>query len=201
MDKEFGIEIELDKVYKLVAMSGRKKNYVGILQNGELDIKGLVGKKRNTPPDFAKEAFNEVISLLSDIQGLEDVGKVVEEVRDKVRDYYRKLQRKEIPLNKLAIRTALTKSLESYTKNTPQHVKAALQLKSLGYNVRPGDIIIYVKTTGKDGVKPIQLARIDEIDPPNKYIEYLRTSLEQVLDAFGIEFESIMGSSIIDNYS
>ncbi len=199
VDKEFGIEIELDKVYRLVAMSGRKKNYVGILQNGELDIKGLVGKKRNTP-DFAKEAFNEVVSLLSDIQGLEDVSKVVEEVRDKVRDYYRKLQRKEIPLNKLAIRTALTKPLESYTKNTPQHVKAALQLKSLGYNVRPGDIIIYVKTTGKDGVKPIQLARIDEVDP-NKYIEYLRTSLEQVLDAFGIEFESIMGSSIIDNYS
>ncbi len=31
----------------------------------------------------------------------------------------------------MAIRTALTKSLESYTKNTPQHVKAALQLKSL----------------------------------------------------------------------
>ncbi len=108
VDKEFGIEIELDKVYKLVAMSGRKKNYVGILQNGELDIKGLVGKKRNTP-DFAKEAFNEVVGLLSDIRGLEDVGKVVEEVRDKVRDYYRKLQRKEIPLNKLAIRTALTK--------------------------------------------------------------------------------------------
>ncbi len=67
--------------------------------------------------------------------------------------------------------------------------------------MRPGDIIIYVKTTGKEGVRPIQLARIDEIDPPNKYIEYLRTSLEQVLDAFGIEFESIMGSSIIDNYS
>lgn len=199
VDKEFGIEIELDKVYKLVAMSGRKKNYVGILKDGELDIKGLVGKKRNTP-DFAKEAFNEVVSLLSDIHGLEDVNKVVEEIRDRVRDYYRKLQRKEIPLNKLAIRTALTKPLESYTKNTPQHVKAALQLKSLGYSVRPGDIIIYVKTTGKDGVKPIQLARIDEIDP-NKYIEYLRTSLEQVLDAFGIEFESVMGSSVIDDYS
>jgi DNA polymerase I len=199
VEKEFGIEIELDKVYRLIAMSGRKKNYVGILSDGELDIKGLVGKKRNTP-DFAKDAFNDVLRLLSDIRSLDDVNKSIEEVRDKVRDYYRKLQRREIPLNKLAIRTALTKPLESYTKNTPQHVKAALQLKNLGYKLGPGDIIIYVKTTGKDGVKPIQLARIDEIDP-NKYIEYLRTSLEQVLDAFGIEFESIMGSSIIDNYS
>ncbi|MDT7863334.1 MAG: DNA-directed DNA polymerase I, partial [Vulcanisaeta sp.] len=199
VEREFGIEIELDKVYRLIAMSGRKKNYVGISSDGELDIKGLVGKKRNTP-DFAKDAFNDVLRLLSDIRSLDDVGKSIEEVRDKVRDYYRKLQRREIPLNKLAIRTALTKPLESYTKNTPQHVKAALQLKNLGYKLGPGDIIIYVKTTGKDGVKPIQLARIDEIDP-NKYIEYLRTSLEQVLDAFGIEFESIMGSSIIDNYS
>ncbi|MFB6471143.1 MAG: DNA-directed DNA polymerase I [Vulcanisaeta sp. AZ3] len=199
VESEFGIEIELDKVYRLIAMSGRKKNYVGILSNGELDIKGLVGKKRNTP-DFAKDAFNEVLAILSDIQGLDDVNKTIEKVRDKVRDYYKRLQRREIPLNKLAIRTAITKSLESYTKNTPQHVKAALQLKNLGYKLGPGDIITYVKTTGRDGVKPIQLARIDEVDP-NKYIEYLRTSLEQVLDAFGIEFESIMGSSIIDNYS
>ncbi|WP_069808247.1 DNA-directed DNA polymerase I [Vulcanisaeta thermophila] len=199
VEEEFGIEIELDKVYRLVAMSGRKKNYVGILEDGGLDVKGLVGKKKNTP-DFAKDAFNEVLALISSIKGLDDIDRVVSEVRNRVRDYYRKLQRKEIPLNKLAIRTALTKPLEAYTKNTPQHVKAALQLKQLGYNVNPGDIIIYVKTKGKDGVKPIQLARIDEIDP-EKYIEYLRTSLEQVLDAFGIEFESIMGSSIIDNYS
>ncbi|MCG2869627.1 MAG: DNA-directed DNA polymerase I [Vulcanisaeta sp.] len=199
VEKEFGIEIELDKVYRLVAMSGRKKNYVGILSDGELDIKGLVGKKRNTP-DFAKEAFNEVVHLLSTIKSLDDVNKVIEEVRSKVREYYKKLQRREIPLNKLAIRTTLTKPLEAYTKNTPQHVKAALQLKNLGYKVEPGDVITYVKTTGKEGVKPIQLARIDEVDP-NKYIEYLRTSLEQVLDAFGIEFESVMGSSIIDNYS
>ncbi len=196
VDREFGIEIELDKVYKLVAMSGRKKNYVGILANGELDVKGLVGKKRNTP-DFAKEVFMSVLNEVSKIQSLEDVNMVIERIKEVVRECYRKLQRKEIPLNKLAIRTTLTKPIDAYTKHKPPHVKAAELLIKYGINVGPGDIITYVKTTTKEGVKPVQLARIDEIDV-EKYVEYLRTSLEQVLDAFGIEFDSIMRVSVID---
>lgn len=195
VEEEMGIEIELDKVYRIVAMSGRKKNYVGIQRDGSIDIKGLVGKKRNTP-DFAKEAFNEVLKIISKINTLEDVDEVINAVKERVRDYYRRLQRREIPLNLLAIRTAMTKPLDAYKKNTPQHVKAALQLRNMGIKVDAGDLVSYVKTTTKEGVKPVQLARIDEVDP-SKYVEYLSTSLEQLLDAFGIQFEGIMGSSLI----
>ena len=42
---ELGIELDLDKVYRYVAFSSRKKNYFGVLPDGTVDIKGLTGKK------------------------------------------------------------------------------------------------------------------------------------------------------------
>ncbi len=193
VEETLGIDIDVDKVYKLVAMSGRKKNYIGILPDGSLDIKGMVGKKRNTP-DFVKEAFNDVLKIISTMEKIGNVEEKLEEIRRKVKEYYDMLRRREIPLNKLAIRMSLNKPLEQYTKNKPQHVKAALQLKQLGINVGPGDIVHFVKTRTKDGVKPVQLARIDEVDI-DKYIEYLKTSLEQVLDALGISFDEVLGAT------
>jgi len=44
-DKELGVELEVDKTYRYVAFSERKKNYFGVLQDGTADIKGLTGKK------------------------------------------------------------------------------------------------------------------------------------------------------------
>ncbi len=193
VEETLGIDIDIDKTYRLVAMSGRKKNYIGILPDGSLDIKGMVGKKRNTP-DFVKEAFADVLKIISSMEKITEVESKLDEIRKKVKEYYDKLRRREIPLNKLMVRMSLNKPLEQYTKNKPQHVKAALQLKQYGINVGPGDIIYFVKTRTKDGVKPVQLARIDEVDI-DKYVEYLKTSLEQVLDALGISFDEVLGAT------
>jgi len=189
-----GIDIELDKAYKIIAMSNRKKNYAGILSDGSLDIKGLLGKKRNTP-DFAKMAFNDVLKLFAKIETINDVEEVTKMIQEKVREYYVMLKNKEIPLNMLMIKVALSKGMSEYKANKPQHIKAAAQLVPYGYKVGPGDIIFFVKTKTKEGVKPVQLARIDEVDV-DKYIEYLESSLEQVLDALDIPFESIIGSRL-----
>ena len=191
VEEELGIDIELDKVYKILALSGRKKNYAGILQDGSVDMKGLVGKKRNTP-DIAKEAVKDVVALFSTINNIYDVHKVVEDIRSRVREYYTMIKGRLVPLDKLAIKMALNKPLTEYTKNTPQHVKAAMQLAKYGINLGPGDIIFFIKTNTKEGVKPIQLARIDEVDV-DKYVDYLKTSLEQILDALGTSFEEVVG--------
>jgi len=192
---EMGIDIELDKAYRILALSGRKKNYAGILQDGSVDMKGLVGKKRNTP-DIAKDAVKDVIHLFSTINGINDVEKVTEAIKERVKEYYVMIRNKDVPLDKLAIKMAINKPINEYTKNTPQHVKAAELLGKYGVKPGPGDIIFFVKTNTREGVKPVQLARIDEIDS-DKYIEYLRTSLEQILDALGIPFENVVGSKLM----
>ncbi|MDT7903313.1 MAG: DNA polymerase domain-containing protein, partial [Caldivirga sp.] len=134
--------------------------------------------------------------LFSTIGGIGDVEKVTEAIKDRVKEYYLMIRNKDVPLDKLAIKMAVNKPISDYTKNTPQHVKAAELLSKYGVKVGPGDIIFFVKTSTKEGVKPVQLARIDEIDV-DKYVEYLRTSLEQILDALGMSFENIVGSRLV----
>ncbi|GAI02548.1 unnamed protein product [marine sediment metagenome] len=48
-EKEFGIdfEVEIDTEYRYVCLSERKKNYLGVKLDGEVDVKGMTGKKRH----------------------------------------------------------------------------------------------------------------------------------------------------------
>ncbi|MGA2198548.1 MAG: DNA polymerase domain-containing protein, partial [Nitrososphaerales archaeon] len=44
-EHDLGVELDIDKTYRYVAFSERKKNYFGVLADGTADIKGLTGKK------------------------------------------------------------------------------------------------------------------------------------------------------------
>jgi DNA polymerase I len=194
VESTYGLELEIDKVYKFVAFA-LKKNYVGVLTSGEIDIKGMVGKKRNTP-DFIKHLFNEIIKQIATINEPENAVKVIESVKNILEECYLMLKYKLLSLDEVAFHVGLTKSLSEYKKTTPQHVKAALMLQRYGVEVSPGDIITYVKIKSKEGVKPIQLAKIGEIDV-QKYLEAMKSTLEQLFTALNISWEDIAGSSKI----
>ncbi|MEM0493643.1 MAG: DNA-directed DNA polymerase I [Thermofilum sp.] len=202
---ELQIDLSVDKEYAWVVFSRRKKNYLGMLADGQVDVKGLTGKKRNTP-DYVKEIFREVIEALSSASDVAAFEKSVDKVKDILRDSIDDLKRGKVPLNLLAFKVALTKPLSSYTKTTPQHVKAArlliTHLKKLGIerSIEVGDVISYVKTSDKMGVKPVELARIDEVDH-EKYIEIIRTTLEQVLEALDIRFEELLEKYSIEYFA
>lgn len=196
--QELHIDLEVDKEYVWVAFSGLKKNYLGLTTKGSIDVKGLVGKKRNTP-EFIKELFQNIANRLAKARSVRELEETIGEVRKEVVDSYQRLKHKEYPLDKLAIRVTLSKPLNEYTKTTPQHVKAARQLARLGKRVEVGDIISFVKTRDREGVKPVQLARIDEVDT-EKYVEHMRTALEQVLEALGISFDEIIGRRSLDSF-
>jgi replicative DNA polymerase I (EC 2.7.7.7) len=189
---QLGIDIDLDKVYRFVLFSGRKKNYLGVTSDGGVVIKGLVGKKRNAPV-FVKDLMDDIVERLRNVGTLDDLFKVREEVSALVKEYESELREKRITLDKLAIKTSLNKDLDEYTKNKPQHVKAAeLVSKAVGVKLGRGDVISYVKTRDSLGVKPVQMARIDEIDD-RKYIEFMATTVEQVLEALGFSMEELRG--------
>ncbi|MCY0858967.1 MAG: DNA-directed DNA polymerase I [Sulfolobaceae archaeon] len=189
----FRLDLEVDKVYKLVAFSGLKKNYMGVYPDGKVEIKGMLAKKRNTP-EFIKKEFEEVKGLVISMNSPDDVVKIKEKLTYKIKDIYNKLKNKGYYLDELAFKIMLSKPLEEYKKTTPQHVKAALQLQAYGIHVLPRDVIMYVKVKTKDGVKPVQLAKLNEIDT-EKYIETVRTTFEQLLKAFGVSWDEI--SSVI----
>ncbi len=197
-EKEIGIELDLEKTYRYVAFSQRKKNYLGVLPDGNVDVKGLTGKKSHTPP-FIREAFYNSVNILSKVMSEGDFERARDEIKTYLRGRYLALKNKEIPTEQLAFNIQMSKSLGSYTKTEPQHVKAAKILMKQGKEVKAGDIISFVKTTNSIGVKPVSMANVNEVDT-KKYEDYMRSTFDQILSALGYEFEEIVGATKLEDF-
>ena len=191
VDENYNLDLELDKKYKFVAFA-LKKNYLGVLENGKVDVKGLMGKKKNMPK-LLQETFNDAVKLMTRIENnpvaLERVKK---DLKQRVKELYRKLRDRDFTLDEVAFKTTLNKDIDSYVKTTPIHVKAALQLRRYGQHIARGDIILYVKTRTKDKVKAIQLAKLSDVNI-DEYIEATKSVLQQLLTPFNISWEEIAG--------
>jgi len=192
------MELEIDKNYRYLALSSRKKNYFGVFPDGRVDIKGLTGKKRHIPA-FLHNVFYQMVSILSEVRSPEDIETAKAKLVEIVKECYVKLRTKQYSLPDLAFSMMMSRTPENYTKTTPQHVKAARLLQQAGTEMKSGDIVSFVKVRGELGVKPVQLARPDEIDT-EKYVEYIRGTFEQVLDALGVEFEDLEGVKKLESF-
>ncbi len=190
VESKLGIDLELDKWYRYVVLSKLKKNYLGVTKDGVIDVKGLLGKKRNIPR-FVKKAFEEVLEILRNVETPEDFEEAKKKVAETIKSYVKRLESEEFELEELAFRTMLSKSLDSYKKTTPQHVKVARILENMGKRVVPGQVIRYVKVKGRDGVMPLELASKAQIDK-GKYLEIMKTTFEQILDSLDMDFDSIV---------
>jgi DNA polymerase I len=195
----FDIDFELDKNYRYVCLSDRKKNYLGVLESGDVDVKGLTGKKKHTPKIF-KDAFEETKKLLSEIQKEEDVLPKKLAILKLVKTLYKKLrERKWDDINDLAFHVSLSKEMDEYEKTEPQHLKVAKYLKSKGYDVGQGSVIDYIKTNGKK-VKPASMTNTEEVDV-SKYIEFLRNTFIQILEPLDIDWDGdILGICQMDRF-
>jgi len=197
-ESDLNIELELDKTYRYVAFSQRKKNYMGVLPDGKVDVKGLTGKKSHIP-NFIKQTFYDSLKILSDVKTKDDFDKAKESIKELLRKRYLDLKNRRIALEDLAFNVMIGKAPDKYTETTPQHVRAAKLLIAKGKEVKAGEIISYVKTVTPPGVKPISMASPEEVDA-DKYLEQLKSTFDQILDALGYDFNEIMGVSKLEEY-
>ncbi len=214
---ELDLDLEEEKTYQFLALSDRKKNYVGIYKDTKsVDIKGLVAKKKNTP-NFIKKAFNEMIEILKNITDDEGFSKARDKIIKIVRSNLKKIGKPDtFTLEDYAINIALKKSLDKY-EVIPQHVRAAKELiayrireaqsnqldnkaiEAIKKTYRKGDTVKFIKTRGPSGAKAIEIAKLHDIDI-KKYKALLQSALEQVLDALGITFEEVKGIKKMDAF-
>lgn len=210
-----GVDLEIDKQYRYVVFSELKKNYLGVLTDGTVDVKGLTGKKSHTPP-FIRNAFYEILSILSKVDSEKDFESAKEKIKNIIQENAKGLELKKIPLNDLSFNVMVNKSPEKYgkkmsnnqtTKNIalhgkekevetfkglPQHIKAAKLLTDNGRSIKAGDIISYVKTKTGDGVKPVELAVAEDIDI-EKYLATMEATFDQLLSSLNFNFKTLLG--------
>jgi DNA polymerase I len=196
--KELGIDLEVDKIYRYVAMSERKKNYFGVLSDGTVDVKGLTAKKSQTP-QFIKDSFFKALDILAKVKTKNDFESAREEIKRLLKSDYARLVERQIPMEQLAFNVMIGKEISRYKDTIPQHVRAAQLLQKKGTEIRAGDIISFVKTTSGDGAKPTKLARPMEIDV-DKYLEYMKSTFDQILSSLGYDFDEILGATKLEDF-
>jgi len=187
---DHNVELEVEKEYRYVVLSDRKKNYLGVTKNGKVDVKGLTGKKSHTPP-FIKTLFFELLDILAEVKTVEEFKHAKKKISDKISECTKKVQAKEIPLSELAFNVMISKAPKEYVKTIPQHIRAARQLESIR-EIKKGEIISYVKIINKPGVRPVELARQNEIDS-SKYMEFMENTLSQITSSMDLDFDTILG--------
>ena len=187
---DHNVELEVEKEYRYVVLSDRKKNYLGVTKNGKVDVKGLTGKKSHTPP-FIKTLFFELLDILAEVKTVDEFKHAKKKISDKISECTKKVQAKEIPLSELAFNVMISKAPKEYVKTIPQHIRAARQLESIR-EIKKGEIISYVKIINKPGVRPVELARQNEIDS-SKYMEFMENTLSQITSSMDLDFDTILG--------
>jgi DNA polymerase I len=198
-EHELKMGIDMEKTYRYAVFSSRKKNYLGVLEDGSVDVKGLTGKKKHIPI-FIKEAFNQMKERLAQVKNPAEFEKAKKDIADIVHTCYMTLKRREWrDMNELAFNVVLGDDLHRYTKTTPQHVKAAQLLQTSGREIKAGDLISFVKTIRPPHVKPVELATKNEVDV-DKYVAYLHSTFDQVLDALGLSFDEIIGLTKLERF-
>jgi len=210
--KVLGVDLEIDKQYRYVVFSDLKKNYLGVLADGTVDVKGLTGKKSHTPP-FIRKAFYNILNILSKVNSENDFESAKQKIKTIIQENAYNLEQRNIPLEELTFNVMINKSPDKYGKaigtnkamslegrNTeigifkglPQHIKAAKLLVDIGRDMKAGDIVSYVKTKTSDGVKPVELTRPEEVDT-EKYLETMESTLDQLLSSLNFNFKSLLG--------
>lgn len=188
--RDHGVDLEVDKTYRYCVLSNRKKNYLGVTESGKVDVKGLTGKKSHTPP-FIKKLFYELVDVLAGVKSIEGFERAKREISGRIAECGRRLEAREIPLEDLTFNVMLGKAPSEYVKTVPQHIRAARQLESIR-DVKKGDRISFIKTIGRPGVRPLETARRDEVDPA-KYLEFMESTLEQITSSMDLDFDAILG--------
>jgi DNA polymerase-2 len=185
---EFGVrswlELEFEKVYARFWMpevrggaTGSKKRYAGLVAGPAEETLELVGLEavRRDWSAVARRFQKELLHLVFHDRPVEDF----------IRGFVADLRTGRFD-DELAYRKAIRKPLDSYTKTTPPHVKAAR--KQAG---GPGRIVTYVVTTAGPEAA-------GEVTAPPDYEHYVTQQLRPIADALlhflgAADFDTIAG--------
>ncbi len=182
IEKELGFEIKIDKIYKRVFFTEAKKRYVGLLEDGRIDIVGFEAV-RGDWAEIAKEVQEKITEILLKKMSIDEA---VEYVRRVIAD----LKAGKIPIDKLVIWKTLSKRLEEYSATAP-HVVAAKKLLRAGIKVNVNDKIGYVIVKGGGSIssraEPYIFIKDPKIIDPEYYIDHqIIPAAMRILGYFGV---------------
>ena len=191
------LELDYEKTYQFLALSDRKKNYVGVIKGtNQIDMKGITGKKSNTP-EVIRNVIDKMNLILVGITDDSSFQKRRPNIIATFNDTYRRMGMSGMySLQQFEINVTLSKDPKAYVKNIPQHIKAITGVED---KYKAGDVVSYIKCRHNIPILTSK-ARFADLDI-TKYRSLLRSSAIQVLDALEINWEEVLGIKKITEYT
>ena len=189
-----GLTINLDGIYRWVAFLPSKTDaripianrYFGVFQSGEIKVRGVEARRRDTPIWIAA-VQKEMIALLGQARTRAELSDCIQKAFCFYYSSLEKLEKNQVPVEQLVINGKVSYALEAYKASTAS-VRAARQMEAAGMLIKPGMRIRFIYRKGEPDVFAWDLGKpIDpsEVNKP-KYVELLAKAGSAVLAPFGI---------------
>jgi DNA polymerase elongation subunit (family B) len=167
---------------------GAKKKYALLDNNEKIKIRGFETVRRDWC-DLARETQNKVLELILKNGNEKKALAFVKEI-------IKKIKNREVPLEKLIIKTQLKKSIEDYKAISP-HVTIAKKMREQGLPINIGMLIEFFISESKNK-KALVRERAKLPDEPGKYdITYyiknqILPAIENILEVFNININELI---------
>jgi DNA polymerase I len=191
VEEELGLEIKLEKVYRVCFFTEAAKKYAGLTLDGRIDVVGFEAV-RGDWCELAQEVQTKVIEIIL-------TKKDVQAAVNYVRDVISKVRTGKVDMKKLVVWKTLSKSLDEYEVEAA-HVQAARQLLAAGFKLEVGDKVGFVVVQGtsdkiSERVKPYAFATMDEIDKEYYARKQVAALAMRILKYFGVSEEQLLSGA------
>lgn len=186
-----GVTMALEGVYRWIVFlpsvqqEGRPvpNRYFGVFQDGTLKYRGLMCRRRDTPP-LVRRAQEALLARLAQVQDWQDGRQRWPEWQEVAADYRRRLEQGLVEPRDLIITKVLSRPLAEFRVQTHTAL-AARQLEAAGLRLVPGEKIRYIvrDRQGPPEARVLAAPFCEALDRYDQeyYLELLAKAVDEVL--------------------
>jgi DNA polymerase-2 len=151
-----GLPVALDGIFNWVAFLPSRldarvsvaNRYFGVFQGGEIKVRGIESRRRDTPA-FIAQAQMEIIQKLAKAATAEEMRTLLPDIVVLLRAKMRALRQGRVRQDELVLRQRLSRALADYRTPSPA-ARAAAQLQEAGKTVNMGESVRLIYTRGDE---------------------------------------------------
>ncbi len=202
IDSKVGIDISLEGIYNWILYPASKMDaqlptanrYVGYYKSGEVKIRGIETRRKDTPK-FIKTMQAAMLEKLSAAESVAEITALVPEVLEVAKEFILRLQSGTVNPMELVIRRNISKEASEYSNNSVNAVVTRL-IEESGVHLAAGERIEYIliDQSGKrkpEKAKPLSLYAFEDGYDIEKYTELALKAAETLLLPFGYDVERL----------
>ncbi len=199
--REIGIPLGLEGRYSWIVFLpnistgvGALNRYYGRFESGELKVRGIAVRRKDTPP-LVEDLQQDMLKHLSSASDASSFLELVPSSLDVLDRYVEEVRSGTVSRDRLVMRRSISRRLEEYVQFNDS-VAALRQLHDRGFELQPGQSVEYLITDSRSGsswqrVRAAPFLDGDERYDAERYVEFALRGAAELLSPFGWGFREL----------